>query len=466
MPYKLAMDRIGLHGGWADGVGIAHMQGGGASTPAAPLRAVSAFNTLGTHVSANGTNTVAKRDIMFKSLHVIGGANVSKIVLSLNNWAIGQNNTDGIRTPACGYRMKELWLSTEAGVSVQVTVGGQGTFVIAAGDNDIHADEILPAAFGLSVFAKNLRFALGGRFIPVDASNVPVDTGNVASMQAPRGGFASFNSVPTAIDVEDTFPVAQLKSFAGFTGTATWAVGGCAPPIIMLGEFADGAEPPVYMGVGDSITYGGENALTQRSGGFFGRAMINDFTTPTVYRAGIKASRDGGIAELWADASANGAQARMVYWSKYANVMIERYGVNARSYPSQYNAKKVIWSKFKTAPDRGGNKTPKVLVMALNGQTTSSDSWATTANQTLGSETNPTGALANINNACLADVGDEIEYYLDTLSIRGNSDKTQNDYWKWATGPTTNDGLHPNATGYEAMAAELRTQLTTIESGW
>lgn len=432
------------------------------SVTTSPLMAVSAFNAFATETTASGTNAIGYEDIIFKVAHVIGSGDVTEIVLAMNNWALGLNATDGLNLPANGYTIKQLWLTTEAGISVQVTVGGLTTWTVASGGNDVQSDPILPSDFGLGTFARNLRFVLGGILIPVDSGGTVVFGGRYASIVSDMVGKFAAGQLTLRAPV-GAYPEANLKTFTGALVAGGAQGGGSVPPIIMLGKF-DGTIPPVYMGVGDSITaYINDTATALKPTSFFGRALLDNYASPTSYRAGLKAGRPSGDARNWAVASANGAQAVLAGWCGYCNVLIERHGTNNRSYPSQYDAKKVIWDLFAT--NHGGTNFKRVAV-ALTGSTTSTDSWATLANQTLGSETGPAGALASMNNAALAAVGTDVDYYLETLGIRGNVDKTVNDYWRWATGPTTTDGLHPNSTAHELMAADLRSLMTTIESGW
>ncbi len=426
--------------------------------PASNLRSVSQFNVAG-ESNSTVTNVVGREDCLSHCLHRIGSGTVTKIILSFNNWSISADN--GIDFPANAYKIKEAWLTHSGGVSVQVKVGGSGAFIIGIGENDTHSDPILPSDFSLSDFPEGTSFSLGVRWVPVNGGGATIVGGTVS--QISKGTVVDMSTSKVATIAEDIFPSAKLQAYAGLTYHTGWGSGGTFLPIIMLGEF-DGTEPPIFLGMGDSITAGvGDGNATGKPQSFFQRALQDDNDTPTVFRAGIRFARPSGNAKSFGQGILNDPLGMLNHWSKYCNILVERYGVNNRDYPSQYDAKAIVWDTFLSTPRDVGARSPVVVVCALSGQTTSTDSFATVVNQTLGSETNPTGALSKINDQCLADVGTLIDYYVESLGIRGNSDKTTNDYWRWAAA-TTSDGLHPNDTGHELIAGDLRTLYATL--GW
>lgn len=429
--------------------------------PEVSLRSVSQFNTLGDNILSSG-NVSGREEIIFHAFHRIGGGTVNQIVMSFNNWALGINNTNGITYPANAYRIKEAWLTHSSLATAQLTVGGNGVFEVGIGANDIQADALVPADFGLTEFAPGASFRIAARFIPIDGSGNLVVGGTLAAAEANTA--SGSNSSATA--PVDAYTTAKLQEYGGLTFVDGWGGGGIVIPVVMLGAYV-GAEPPIFMGVGDSIVNRiGDVNVARQPKSFFGRALQDDISSPTVFRSGLKMSRSSGDARVFDVGAPNSPHSMLQHWAKYCNVMVERYGVNNRSFPGQYDAKARAWALFKSATRDAGARSPVVVTVALTGSTTSTDAWATLANQTLGSGTSPTGALALINDETLGDVGTLIEHYVETLSVRGNADKLVNDYWRWAVSPavTTADGLHPNAAGHEAMAAELRAFF--VSQGW
>lgn len=434
-----------------------------AGVAAPPLYSVSAYNSLGTYQSdLNAPTANATQDMIWAVQHIIGGGTVNKIVMSLNNWVMGRGAVpgydNGIQLPYVDMFIKEAWLTNSNGVSKRLTYQGQTSWTVPIGGNDYQCDPVYPSDFGLSSFPMGCAFQFSGR-----------GCGTVSGVQK-NGQWGTIdekscvgwsNSLKRALAPIDTYPSARLTNYGvGLTDPGNgWAFGGAVPAHVMLGTWA-GAVPPVYMGIGDSIVAGDvDTSQVLRPVGWFGRAMLNNFASPTVYRARLMAGRGTGNASAWR--GANNAMQIMTYWCKYANVMLERFGVNSRAYAVDYPDKQAIWSAFKSV-QRGKYKT---VVLALTGQTLSTDSWATLGNQSFGAGTGLGADLSLINDACLADVGTKLDYYLDPLAPRGNASKTNADYWRWAPSSTP-DGLHPNATTYEAMAVDVRALLTTIEAAW
>jgi hypothetical protein len=439
-------------------LGLTAARGAVGGSPAAALRGVSAYNSLGLS-NTGATNVAGREDSLSHAMHVIGGGTVNEIVMSFNNWALGGAGASGIIYPGNAYRILEAWLTHSSGAFVAVTVGGNASFDIAIGANDVQSDPITPADLGLADFPMGAAFAFSARWTPIDSGGTRIVGGTVASAQ-----YANYNTTPKATAPLDTYPSSKLRAFTGLTSNTGWGAGGSEIPVVMLGKYA-GAEPPTFLGVADSMFTGvGDATTAQRARGLFGRCMVNDFTTPTAWRAGIMMAKSGTDARLYDVAAPNDPQAMLTHWAGYTTVLLERYGGNNRSYPSQYTAKRVIWDLFKAAPRTAFSGTPKIVLIAITGATTSTDSWATLVNQTISTGCGPGSGSDLINQECAGDVGVDVDGYIDDLAVHGDPNPANNDYWRWAVSPavTTGDGLHANAVGYELMAGEVRTYLISL----
>jgi hypothetical protein len=228
---------------------------------------------------------------------------------------------------------------------------------------------------------------------------------------------------------------------------------------MLLGKFL-GGDKAVFMGIGDSIT---EGAGTSSDGiGFYYPALFDNYASKTLPLAGILCAQSGSNSNQWtSEALFPGQPARLSAIAKYANVAIERYGINTlgSGYAAILADRKIIWSMFKAAnTGLAGGRVPKVIVVPLTPYTTSTDAWATFANQTVNANAGGVGGnLDLLDQGLTAIVGaaDGPDIYFDnTTSARG----TGADYWKWAASSTA-DGLHPITARYIAMADSLRPTL-------
>ncbi len=251
----------------------------------------------------------------------------------------------------------------------------------------------------------------------------------------------------------------QGSSAMTFSGGSIGATGDATrPPVLLLGKFL-GGDQVSFMGIGDSITDGsgaGSDGL-----GFFYPSLFDDFATRTLPLAGILVAEPGSSTTLWTGDSPSGQTARLAAICKYANVAVERYGINniSAGAASVITGRKAIWAAFRAAnTGLSGGRTPKIIAVALTPYTTSTDSYATYANQTVTAGAGGVGGkLDQLDQSmtALVGAGDGVDVYFDnTATVRGAGA----DYWKWA--PTyTQDGLHPNSAGYVAMRDAIKATM-------
>ncbi len=407
-----------------------------------PLKTVSVMNFLGNGKGAS--NSATHQDVVMSIPFVIGGTTVDSLVLSMSNWGISGNGTNGIEIPSEGYRVEEAYLTRNTGgTSVQVTKDSATTWVIAAGESDTHSDEINASAFSLSNFPVGDELSLKVRYVPVNSSNVIVDGGEVAKTDAPR--FANPSSLRV---VRGDWTSAELQTYGTLVTPSGASIqsGGRTLPMILLGRHSS-AYDATFGAIGDSRTQGVGDDRIEFETSYATRAMVDDVNSPTTWLPSINMAISGGVASAWAVAAPNSAHDVLTSFFQYFDVMIENYGVNSRS-ATHTTQRKVIWDAFKA-----DYPSKTIIAVDVMGQTTSTDAWATLANQTIGSESDVGEALDTMNAAVAADPN--VDHFVETLSIRGSTDDTSSDYWKWGTS-LTGDGLHENAAGHEAKAQDLR----------
>jgi hypothetical protein len=237
-----------------------------------------------------------------------------------------------------------------------------------------------------------------------------------------------------------------------------------SPAVMMVGKFSSDAVG-VFCGIGDSITYslndGGGGYAEGR--GWFTRSLFDNAATFTNPRAGLKLAKNGGVSSAWALNSVNGAQAKLVGLSKYANRFIERYGINSiNTQGDQGNAdglhaeKKVIWDAIRA----GAHGSVIVACAPLTPKTGSSAGWTTLVNQTPTSGLGGQIALLDADLAAEAGTPGQIDFYIENTTnagIRGSVSKASADYWLWAASVGTDDGTHPIVTPHELIAVPTRT---------
>jgi hypothetical protein len=166
----------------------------------------------------------------------------------------------------------------------------------------------------------------------------------------------------------------------------------------------------------------------------------------------VKIASSGDTASNFATMALSARRLALIQGCTHA---ICDYGVNdftfGKSVAQLQASLTIIWASLKAS----GMKVYQSLILPRNSST---DSFATTANQT------PINSAANnvtINNWIKAQVGTLIDGYLDTVSVCC-SDSTS---YLWEANGTANyatlDGLHPTKTLHQAMAALVPTTWTT-----
>lgn len=339
------------------------------------------------------------------------------------------------------YTIESMVLESDAlSTSVPVTFGGSSSVVVTDGQALTLADEILPAAFGLSKFAHGSVYWIKAILsVPTTAGKLPCSA---------RFSTDVLNEQIKWYDPAAT-TVSNINTFGAFTTTGT-APDSRAQGIhfYLLGKAAPTTK--VYIGIGDSITEWVQDltANSYHGRGWFQRAM----------GSASKASCNVSVSGFTTLNFTNAANDKWKDFLQYATHAVTALGTNdygtAASSAITAGLKtrtQSIWASCVAA----GIPANKILANELNCWTTSTDNWATTANQTKAAGWSA-GLEPDLFNQWLAarDAVGEIGKVIPSQSIRDGTDP-----WKWKVNGTANyyayNAQHPATQGHILKAAEL-----------
>lgn len=222
------------------------------------------------------------------------------------------------------------------------------------------------------------------------------------------------------------------------TGTTIPFVGvqGYAP-LALLGNPVDKTVRSKCIGIiGDSISNG--SLEDDKDLGYIVRALANA-NLPWLHM-----SKGGETAQIWLDQSVTHRRRRLIAPCSHA---IVEYGTNdvygsSRTVAQIQADLTAIWTALN---DRG----IKVFQTTITPQTTSTDSWATTANQTINSAKNTVRVTVN---DWIRTVPAPLAGYFDAADAAESARNSG----LWNPGFTP-DGIHPNTTGGTVMTAKVAT---------
>lgn len=227
---------------------------------------------------------------------------------------------------------------------------------------------------------------------------------------------------------------------------------------------------PVVAGLGDSVTYGIGEDSPETDKGYLIRAINNQFAT-------IKLDRGGSTANLWVNSpTGTSGSTRRLPQLQAASTFVEAFGVNdlngSRTLLQLQTDCLAIWNQAKACG------VERVFRTTLTPWTTSTDSWATTTNQTVKSweatrvafnewirnraPIDPISRVPTITgqpNALLSgQPGHPLYGYFDTA----DAVETSRNSGIWRVGyvyVTDAQGVHPSPDGAAAMATAIDTTL-------
>lgn len=404
---------------------------------AAPLRIGEVQGRL-----PNGVSTSAGKNAQaFRWPYVIG-ADLKDIVLSLNNFYLGassETNTGNAVT------LVEMSVEAPNGVVVPVTFSGLRSKTLANGDYNVQADAIAAAAFGLATIARASIFWVKGIVtVPVAGNAVP------QSNAISNGDYANSHSYwyDTAATTPSSTDVAGVYTA---TGTAFTSVSAGFRPIMLGHPVNDGDS---FIAIGDSI---GQSLNDASASGVWGKAFIQ------------RAMGNYGVSPRpCMNFCINSARSTLLTtgtkWKAfipYATKAIDEFGTNdvddGTSVATIKTRLGTLWTAFTT----GG--ISKIYRTELMCKTTSTDTWATVANQTVVTRWGAGEEVDQLNAWFLTKVTDgTLRGVVSTLEVK---DPVNPYKWRcddYATARySAYDGLHPSEVGHANLAWKLRQ--TVIE---
>lgn len=404
---------------------------GSAAVPVT-LRFASALNAR-CNFFASATTTRKKQ--MMRMKVIIGTDNFSSLRLRFQSSFF---QTGGDNALGNDYYIEKCALEKETGGAAYTPVLFSGARTATVGTSGMISDPILPSSFGLGAFTRGHVFWVRALVYVTNGNHRYPSGGTVGT-----GGQAFFfDPVTSGVSDADSTGILAFSVGTGGTGPTDFNFGVTASPVL-IGTPAT-STGKYFSTIGDSIVAGtGDTAAGSGwFNGFAQRGLVDaDFVSNP--RAGCVFGRSGSTAAgVW-----TGPLTETKAILAYGNVAVEEWGTNAPSYADSAT----IWAYLKSAGQY-------VIRTKLLTQTTSTDSWATTANQTkTANYTTPTGDRIVFNGDIAAQEG---ILYDKFVSFDYAVLHTDRDLWK-APGYTT-DGLHPAATGHEAMAVVMRAAYAAL----
>lgn len=403
--------------------------GGYANTP---LTFASAQNRIQGSNQGMGANDSA----FFYYPHLIG-ADLRAIQLGQCGYRLDSSGVFALTDP---YSYNEVSVIYN-GVAVPVTWGGSSSKTIDSGTgNNYHSDFLYPYMFGASKFARNsLAWIKGTIYMSATSLNLPHNVmmflADVATSQ--YRFYNRSSTTPSAVNATGPFT---------WTGTTPATVFGAHLPFLLGYALS---EQQVCFGVGDSVLAGFADTQSVNGAGGrgpFQRAMTDGAGSDAVCAANFSVS---GIRTD--NYNSNTAWA---YWCQFANTAIEETGINGinsgQSLSTMQGYYNTLW------PTLLSNGIENIIRTGISPVSSSTDSWATTANQTVSANYQTGGVAGQLNSWFQTQVGGSLARYTVLSSIADTIDTR-----KWivngAANYATQDGTHPLNAANGWAANDLRS---------
>ncbi|CTP82265.1 hypothetical protein A6R71_11705 [Xanthomonas translucens pv. arrhenatheri] len=411
-----------------------------------PLRFASSGNVV-----HNGKESIGKRGVQIRWPYVLGSGDLSELRLLLDNWCFSYRNNAMVNP---GNTLPIQGASLEIGGVVKpITFGGAAGITLDDGANDVLSDPLTPADFALATFARGtiVYVKMLVLFDLSTASNLCNSSARATSQSGAR--VAWFD--PTLTVSSDVYAAGQWTQ----TGDAVQSrPNGYVPKLV--GRHVDAAAK-AWLCVGDSLCQGtGDAGSTTRVAGlgWMSRAM-RDSSDADASQIGYM-----NMAVHASTSTIVVADARSATLARYATHAVVMYGTNdigiagtGVSLDTLQTRLSAIYSMLRA------NQVQKILVADLLPRTTSTDSWATEANQNYCGGPggwDSTGLAAQLSAWLASNAGAAVDAFQHWPSIRGSDDMKF-----LATGAAryaTTDGTHPTTAGYGLMAADVRAQMDAL----
>lgn len=382
---------------------------------------------------------------------IIGTGTVDSIVLSdMGYW---RDATQVLNAPN---NMTIVSMAIENGItSAPVTKGASRTWVITPGmrDDGTNAEKTDPfpaSALGLTSFPVGQGLWLKYE-MSFSATSQQMLISNRQTTQV--SGTQSLIFDPAATTV-----VNGVDTIGAFTtsGTAPSSQSFFYAPMT-LGYFTSSAIPKVLFISGDSIGAGsGDNQPTAGGGGFFQRCAWNGGVNPLASINTCKASASG--------AGANNAANDVIFkWADYCTIGVDENQTNDfTSTGTAVTPAQALVITQTSSTKMKGYGILKTIKTKLGMITSSSNTWADDAGQTVTGSWGSGGNIKTFNDSLPSLVPTYYDYICDMNSWRSNTDQ-----YKWASVGSgqvlsTVDGIHPLPAPSATLGAELRVIVDSI----
>lgn len=413
-------------------------QGSGSAPAAMPLRTIVTNNRGNIGIESRP----ARNACVTRWVYVVA-ADASEIVISTNAFGITGGDTEFV-VPN-DFTILEQSLEY-GGVVAPVPYGGGRSRLVLSGAVDVQSDPVPASAFGAAKFAK-------GDQIWVKSKISLAYDGALATTIEARSSIANqqvqwYDSAATTTTATDS-----TGAYTAATGVLDANRPAGYRPLVFGRPMTDG---PSFIAVGDSIgqsTSDGSNPFPIHGAGFIQRAMRDTAGGSLLPCLNLARSASTSLAV------SAGTRSKQLY--KYARFGIDEYGTNDMSLATLQPRLSTIWSDMRAAG------IEKIIRTKFLPRTSSTDNWATTANQTYNSDGKwQAGADADLMNTWFeAELSaGRIDYLIGMNSVSDLG--VGGDRWKWIVNGAAQyvnaDSTHPNGTGHELMAVELRPVLRSL----
>lgn len=402
-----------------------------------PLRTIAVNNRLFSSTDSNAT----RRFFGFRTPYTIVDAN--SIVISLYHWGF---TGAGFFTPTNTYGIVDM--SIELGGNWKaVSLGGNRNKTMAILEEDYQSVTIVPSDFPpLMSFAIGTQVWLKGRgTVPVNGNSLPVNS-HMSTSAVSGSQFFWYDEAATTISSTDATGAYTLVS-----GAALFQRSFLFAPMLFGQPVNDNSKGMDGDSTGAGLT---DNSAYANGQGYFARMMYGAGGSDIM--AGLNLSVGGTNSTQYLGRS----QVRAL--RKYARDWGFSHAANDFSTAGTLTGPQMItrMQSWAAEIDTDAPTAKKFVVPAL-ARTTSTDSFATTANQTTVAGWGTGGNVATYETLLAAEVGVTIDLVLPTLACR---DTTDNRKWlvNGAAAYATGDGLHAKEPATSAMATVMAPLIRAI----
>ncbi|WP_334358445.1 MULTISPECIES: SGNH/GDSL hydrolase family protein [unclassified Bradyrhizobium] len=355
-------------------------------------------------------------------------------------------NNSGVETNPGNDQPIEIAVEWPGVGTVQVTFGGQNVGNITNGLAELVSDPIYPSAFGLPSFPANTQFWLRRR------STLLLNERNTKHGGAGGSGESTFYSDPAGGYASQLLGTGAMVQRAG-GATASAELG----PAAIIGRAV--GSPDIAVGViGDSLADGNNDTNIagdgSAGGGWIARGLWNVNGRPVPWQ---KQTCGGSTVRNLV----LGYAKRAVYWKYWTHCFLA-YGTNDMAVAGRSGAEALADLMTATAALKAAGLR-RVEIPLIPPRVTSTDSYATTANQTpvTNYQTGGTrrdalndGIIASVGTGGLDDYFNPNPVFADSVALDRWAVNGSANYW-------TNDGVHLTAAACAAGAVPLNARIGT-----